>query len=46
VLQRLTTDIPGLDQVLAGGLVRGDAYLVIGAASPTTWPEPEALRSS
>ena len=32
VLQRLTTDIPGLDQVLAGGLVRGDAYLVIGAA--------------
>lgn len=30
-LERLRTDIPGLDQVLAGGLVSGDGYLVAGA---------------
>lgn len=31
-LEQLATGIAGLDQVLVGGLVRGDAYLVIGEA--------------
>jgi circadian clock protein KaiC len=32
MLERLATGVPGLDQVLVGGLVRGDAYLVSGEA--------------
>jgi circadian clock protein KaiC len=31
MLERLATGIPGLDQVLVGGFVRGDACLVMGA---------------
>lgn len=30
VIERLTTGIPGLDEVLCGGLVRGDSYLAVG----------------
>ncbi len=30
-LPRVPTHIPGLDEVLGGGLVAGDAYLIVGA---------------